>query len=105
MSGRSLYDLDLNDTMIEGATIALLPGDPGRVVAIACTAPIAPCRGRGDHAPGRRFCEAAVGYRVPLEGVGTPTSPATRKSSRTPTGVAPSAMRPLFSSSSSVSTT
>jgi uridine phosphorylase len=40
MSGRSVYHLDLNDTMIEGTTIALLPGDPGRVGAIACTAPI-----------------------------------------------------------------
>jgi uridine phosphorylase len=40
MSARSVYHLDLNDTTIEGARVALLPGDPGRVSEIAATAPI-----------------------------------------------------------------
>jgi uridine phosphorylase len=40
MSGRSVYHLDLDDTRIEGARVALLPGDPGRVGEIATTAPI-----------------------------------------------------------------
>ncbi len=40
MSARSVYHLDLDDTRIEGARVALLPGDPGRVSEIAATAPI-----------------------------------------------------------------
>lgn len=40
MSGRSVYHLDLDDTRIEGARVALLPGDPGRVGDIATSAPI-----------------------------------------------------------------
>ncbi len=40
MSRKSVYHLDLDDTIIEGATLALLPGDPGRVPDIAATAPI-----------------------------------------------------------------
>lgn len=40
MSARSVYHLDLNDTTIESARVALLPGDPGRVSEIAATAPI-----------------------------------------------------------------
>jgi len=44
MSGRSVYHLDLDDTLIEGATIAVLPGDPGRVPGIAGTAPIVRAR-------------------------------------------------------------
>jgi uridine phosphorylase len=40
MSRRSVYHLDLDDTRIEGAKVALLPGDPGRVSEIAATAPI-----------------------------------------------------------------
>jgi uridine phosphorylase len=40
MSARSVYHLDLDDTRIEGARVALLPGDPGRVSDIATAAPI-----------------------------------------------------------------
>jgi len=40
MSVRSVYHLDLDDTRIEGARVALLPGDPGRVGGIATSAPI-----------------------------------------------------------------
>ncbi len=39
MPNRSVYHLNLDTAMLEGATIALLPGDPGRVDAIARTAP------------------------------------------------------------------
>jgi uridine phosphorylase len=41
---RTVYHLNINSDDIEGATVALLPGDPGRVEAIARTAPFA--RGR-----------------------------------------------------------
>jgi len=36
---RTVYHLNINSDDIEGATIALIPGDPGRVEAIATTAP------------------------------------------------------------------
>jgi uridine phosphorylase len=41
MSGRSVYHLDLDAGAIEGATIALVPGDPGRVPHLAGLAPFA----------------------------------------------------------------
>ncbi len=44
MSRRTVYHLDLDETRIEGAQIALLPGDPGRVPAIAATAPFSGSR-------------------------------------------------------------
>jgi len=44
MAARSVYHLNLNTEMLERATIALIPGDPGRVEGIARTAPFA--RGR-----------------------------------------------------------
>jgi len=39
MPPRTVYHLNLDADLIEGATIALLPGDPGRVDALARTAP------------------------------------------------------------------
>jgi uridine phosphorylase len=39
MDARGVYHLDLTDRAIEGARIALVPGDPGRVPAIAGTPP------------------------------------------------------------------
>jgi uridine phosphorylase len=39
MSERTVYHLNLDRTAIEGARVALLPGDPGRVEAIAGTSP------------------------------------------------------------------
>ncbi len=37
---RTVYHLDIDSDRIEGATVALLPGDPGRVQALALTAPL-----------------------------------------------------------------
>jgi len=39
MSARSVYHLNLDADVIEGATLALVPGDPGRVQALATLAP------------------------------------------------------------------
>jgi uridine phosphorylase len=39
MSLRSVYHLGLDDTALEGAAVAVLPGDPGRVEGIAKTPP------------------------------------------------------------------
>ena len=39
MSSRSVYHLNLDAEAIEGATLALVPGDPGRVQALAVLAP------------------------------------------------------------------
>jgi uridine phosphorylase len=44
MPDRLVYHLALTRSMLEGATIALLPGDPGRVEAIARTAPFSNAR-------------------------------------------------------------
>jgi uridine phosphorylase len=44
MATRSVYHLALDASLIEGATIALLPGDPGRVPHIAGTPPLANAR-------------------------------------------------------------
>ena len=44
MSLRTVYHLNLDSETVEGAAIALLPGDPGRVEALARTAPFARCR-------------------------------------------------------------
>jgi len=44
MAARTVYHLNLDSSMLEGATIALLPGDPGRVEAIARTAPLVRAR-------------------------------------------------------------
>jgi uridine phosphorylase len=40
----AVYHLDLSDDRLEGAAIALLPGDPARVSAIASTPPFERCR-------------------------------------------------------------
>jgi uridine phosphorylase len=40
MDDRLVYHLGLRRSLIEGATVALLPGDPGRVEPIARTAPL-----------------------------------------------------------------
>ena len=39
MPVRTVYHLNIDSDMIEGATVALLPGDPGRVEALASTPP------------------------------------------------------------------
>lgn len=44
MAVRTVYHLNLDSEMIAGATIALLPGDPGRVDALAGAAPLARAR-------------------------------------------------------------
>jgi uridine phosphorylase len=44
MPPRTVYHLNINSDDIERATVALLPGDPGRVEAIAMTAPFARSR-------------------------------------------------------------
>jgi uridine phosphorylase len=39
MAARTVYHLNIDSAIIEGATVALLPGDPGRVQALATTPP------------------------------------------------------------------
>lgn len=74
--GKSVYHLDLNDTMIEGARIALLPGDPGRVADIAATPPIQNAR----EIACKREYRTALGYvaGVPVlvtsTGIGGPSA-------------------------------
>lgn len=44
MSERAVYHLALSRSQLAGATVALLPGDPGRVEGIARTAPLTDAR-------------------------------------------------------------
>ena len=39
MAARTVYHLNIDSAIIEGAAVALLPGDPGRVQALATTPP------------------------------------------------------------------
>src|SRR5512142_1566838 len=76
MTTKSVYHLALDDTMIEGARLALLPGDPGRVMAIAATAPIE----RGREVACKREYRSWLGYigQVPVlvtsTGIGGPSA-------------------------------
>jgi uridine phosphorylase len=76
MTTKSVYHLALDDTMIEGARVALLPGDPGRVAAIAATAPIE----RARELACKREYRTALGYigTVPVlvtsTGIGGPST-------------------------------
>ncbi len=73
---RSVYHLDLDDTVIEGARVALLPGDPGRVHGIAVTPPIERAR---QLACKREYCSwlgyvGATPVLVTSTGIGGPSA-------------------------------
>ena len=76
MTGKSVYHLDLTDGTIEGARIALLPGDPGRVEAIARTPPFEGSR----EVANKREYRSCLGYiaGVPVlvtsTGIGGPSA-------------------------------
>lgn len=76
MTGKNVYHLDLTDLTIEGARIALLPGDPGRVEAIARTPPFERSR---EVANKREYCSylgyiAGVPVLVTSTGIGGPSA-------------------------------
>jgi uridine phosphorylase len=76
MTTKSVYHLALDDMIIEGAQLALLPGDPGRVNAIAATAPIE----RAREIACKREYRTALGYiggtpvLVTSTGIGGPSA-------------------------------
>ena len=76
MSGRAVYHLDLDDRAIEGATIALIPGDPGRVPALAGMAPFE----RGREIANKREYRTWISYMhgrpvlVTSTGIGGPSA-------------------------------
>lgn len=76
MSRRTVYHLDLDDARLEGARIALLPGDPGRVAAIASTAPIAGGREIACKREYRSWIGAIGGVKVLVTstGIGGPSA-------------------------------
>ncbi len=76
MANRSVYHLNLETDVLEGATMALLPGDPGRVEAIATTSPFE----RSRELANKREYRTWIGYiggapvLVTSTGIGGPSA-------------------------------
>jgi uridine phosphorylase len=76
MPNRTVYHLNLDTDMLEGSTLALLPGDPGRVEAIAATPPFE----RSRELANKREYRSWIGYigGVPVvvtsTGIGGPSA-------------------------------
>ena len=73
---RSVYHLALTTSMLEGASIALLPGDPGRVEALARSAPLAGARELANKREYRTWIAYAGGAPVLVTstGIGGPSA-------------------------------
>jgi len=73
---RTVYHLNIDSEQIEGATVALLPGDPGRVQALARTAPFE----RGRELASKREYRTWIAYigstpvLVTSTGIGGPSA-------------------------------
>jgi uridine phosphorylase len=76
MPDRSVYHLALSTSMLEGATVALLPGDPDRVEAIARTAPLTVARELAHKREYRTWLARASGVPVIVTstGIGGPSA-------------------------------
>lgn len=76
MADRSVYHLALSTPMLEGATVALLPGDPGRVEGIARTAPFIDARELANKREYRTWMAHAGGVPVLVTstGIGGPSA-------------------------------
>jgi uridine phosphorylase len=74
--GRSVYHLALTTSMLEGARVALLPGDPGRVEALARTEPLADARELANKREYRSWIAYAAGVPVLVTstGIGGPSA-------------------------------
>jgi uridine phosphorylase len=76
MPVRTVYHLNIDSEQIEGATVALLPGDPGRVQALALTPPFE----RGRELASKREYRTWIAYvgEVPVlvtsTGIGGPSA-------------------------------
>ena len=73
---RTVYHLALDDTTIEGATLALLPGDPGRVEALAQSAPFTGARELANKREYRTWLAyvGSVPILVTSTGIGGPSA-------------------------------
>ena len=73
---RTVYHLALTTSMLEGARLALLPGDPGRVEAIARTAPLDGARELAHKREYRTWIARAGGVPVLVTstGIGGPSA-------------------------------
>jgi uridine phosphorylase len=76
MSDRSVYHLALTRSQLGGATVALLPGDPGRVEAIARTAPLTDPRRLASKREFHTWLAHAAGHPVLVTstGIGGPST-------------------------------
>jgi uridine phosphorylase len=76
MAVRTVYHLNIDSDQIEGASVALLPGDPGRVEALARTPPFA----RGRELASKREYRTWIAYLgdiptlVTSTGIGGPSA-------------------------------
>ena len=76
MPVRTVYHLNIDSDQIEGATVALLPGDPGRVEALALTPPFE----RGRELANKREYRTWIAYLghtpvlVTSTGIGGPSA-------------------------------
>lgn len=73
---REVYHLALNETLLEGTTVALLPGDPKRVEKIAKTPPFEKARELADKREYRTWIAYAGGVPVLVTstGIGGPSA-------------------------------
>jgi uridine phosphorylase len=73
---RSVYHLALTASMLEGATVALLPGDPGRVDGLAASAPLSGARQLASKREYRSWLAYADGVPVLVTstGIGGPSA-------------------------------
>ena len=76
MSGKTVYHLVLDETLISGARVALLPGDPGRVPAIASMPPFEGAREVACKREYRSFLGSIGGVPVLVTstGIGGPSA-------------------------------
>lgn len=76
MAARTVYHLNIDSAMIEGATVALLPGDPGRVQALATTPPFERARELANKREYRTWIAYAGGTPVLVTstGIGGPSA-------------------------------
>ncbi len=73
---RSVYHLALDETLVGGARVVLLPGDPKRVEKIASEAPLVPARELADKREFRTWLSHAEGSPVLVTstGIGGPSA-------------------------------
>ncbi len=76
MAARTVYHLNIDSSQLEGATVALLPGDPGRVQALALTPPFERARELANKREYRTWISylGSIPVLVTSTGIGGPSA-------------------------------